>query len=531
MLYLNRKGDAMELKTESLYMEEKKGPAITQVTFDETYHLPDYLPDFFSVILSRGAVRLDESKCGNGHISVRGVLQFRILYRTGQGEWKISSLEGEYPFQETLTLEEAGEFDMPQTEVILEDLTVRMINARKLNIQALLEIQCSARTRLELQIPVGVAEPERCECLYQNQEFLELCYRGEEVCTIKEEVRLPSNKPNIRQILWQQTQLFGLNARVSAGEVILQGEIQVFVIYLGTQEDRMQWAQLRVPYQSRLEIPEASADMIPYLIADTQVIRCSVQTDADGEDREILVEADMPVKVWLYCDTSKNQLEDVYSLENQLIPNRKTAPIRRLQMKNESQCRVNDTLQVKNVEEEILQIGAGFGIVEPEHWEISPEGLRVEGTVRIQVFYMISSDTAPVGAMESLVPFQCQIEISDLDESSEVEFQTTLEHLSFLMKSAAEIEVQAIINVSALITKVQEESMICEITEETMDQTLEEKLPGIAGMILTKDSSLWEIAKKYHTTVAKIRETNHLEEEMELSGKKILVVKEVCNTI
>ena len=49
----------MELKTEALYMEEKKGPAITQVTFDETYHLPDYLPDFFSVILSRGDVRLD----------------------------------------------------------------------------------------------------------------------------------------------------------------------------------------------------------------------------------------------------------------------------------------------------------------------------------------------------------------------------------------------------------------------------------------------------------------------------------------
>ena len=123
----------MELKPEALYREEKKGPAITQVTFDETYHLPDYLPDFFSVILSRGDVRLDESKCGNGHIMVRGVLQFRVLYRTGQGEWKISSLEGEYPFQETLMLEEAGEFDMPQTEVFLEDLTVRMINARKLS--------------------------------------------------------------------------------------------------------------------------------------------------------------------------------------------------------------------------------------------------------------------------------------------------------------------------------------------------------------------------------------------------------------
>ena len=53
----------MELITESICVEEKKGPAITQVTFDETYHLPDYLPDFFSVILSDGSVQVEESKC------------------------------------------------------------------------------------------------------------------------------------------------------------------------------------------------------------------------------------------------------------------------------------------------------------------------------------------------------------------------------------------------------------------------------------------------------------------------------------
>lgn len=519
----------MELKTEALYMEEKKGPAITQVTFDETYHLPDYLPDFFSVILSRGDVRLDESKCGNGHIMVRGVLQFRVLYRTGQGEWKISSLEGEYPFQETLMLEEAGEFDMPQTEVFLEDLTVRMINARKLNIQALLEIHCTARTRLELQIPVGMEQEESCEHLYRKKEFLELCYRGEELCAMREEVRLPSNKPNIRQLLWQQAQLFGMNVRVAAGEVTVQGELQVFVIYLGMQEDRMQWAEMRVPYQCRLEIPEASPDMVSYLTADPGAIRCSVQADADGEERVILAEADIPIRMWLYRDISKNQLEDVYSLEKQLIPKRKPVKIRQLHMKNESQCRVNDTLQIKNTEEEVLQIGAGFGTVEPEHWEISPNGLMIEGTVRMQVFYMVSSDSAPVGAMESLVPFQCQMEMQDLDETCEIEIQTTLEHLSFLMKNASEIEVQAIINVSALVTKLKEEELISAIEEEAADAQADEKLPGIVGLILTGSSELWEFAKKYHTTVSAIRKTNELEEETELNGRKILVVKQVLD--
>lgn len=183
----------MELRTEKVYTEEKKGPATTQLTFDETYHLPDYLPDFFSVILSRGQIRMDETKCSQGHVQVQGTLQFRVLYRTGQNEWNICSLEGEIPFHEMMTLDEAKEFDMAQTEAILEDLTVRMINARKLNIRALVEIKVWARERVELNIPVAIDSEYPLEELHNTEVYLELCYRGTERWKLKEEVRLPSN--------------------------------------------------------------------------------------------------------------------------------------------------------------------------------------------------------------------------------------------------------------------------------------------------------------------------------------------------
>lgn len=129
--------------------------------------------------------------------------------------------------------------------------------------------------------------------------------------------------------------------------------------------------------------------------------------------------------------------------------------------------------------------------------------------------------------MESLIPFQCQMEMQNLDETCEIEIQTTLEHLSFLMKNTSEIEVQAMINVDALVTKLKEEKLISAIEVETVDAKAEEKLPGIVGLILTGSSDLWEIAKKYHTTVSAIRKTNELDEEMEINGRKILVVKEV----
>lgn len=88
---------------------------------------------------------------------------------------------------------------------------------------------------------------------------------------------------------------------------------------------------------------------------------------------------------------------------------------------------------------------------------------------------------------------------------------------------------QAIINVSALVTKLKEEELISAIEEEAADAQADEKLPGIVGLILTGSSELWEIAKKYHTTVSAIRKTNELEEETELNGRKILVVKQVLD--
>ena len=77
----------------------------------------------------------------------------------------------------------------------------------------------------------------------------------------------------------------------------------------------------------------------------------------------------------------------------------------------------------------------------------------MEGTVRVSVLYLTSSDVAPVGAVEGLVPFQCEIEIPGIQPFYQIELQTGLEHLTFLMKSGTELEVQAVVNVEVLVTK------------------------------------------------------------------------------
>lgn len=74
----------------------------------------------------------------------------------------------------------------------------------------------------------------------------------------------------------------------------------------------------------------------------------------------------------------------------------------------------------------------------------------MEGTVWVSILYLTSSDAAPVGAAEGLVPFQYDVEIPEMKSFYQIELQTGLAHLSFLMKSGTELEVQAVVDIETL---------------------------------------------------------------------------------
>ena len=53
-----------------------------------------------------------------------------------------------------------------------------------------------------------------------------------------------------------------------------------------------------------------------------------------------------------------------------------------------------------------------------------------------------------------------------------------------------------------------------------------EKRPGIIGYIVRDGDILWDLAKRYNTTVEGIKEVNELESEEIKSGDRILIFKE-----
>ena len=95
----------MELKKKYIHMSHEKGRAMSQVTLDDDYNVPESKPDIVRIITTKGAIHLEEAKAETGHVLLRGNLGFQVLYRSDGEENDIAYLEGEIPFSETVNLD------------------------------------------------------------------------------------------------------------------------------------------------------------------------------------------------------------------------------------------------------------------------------------------------------------------------------------------------------------------------------------------------------------------------------------------
>lgn len=129
----------MELRKKNLHMMQKKSEAQNQITFDEDYNVPDQKADIGQIIQKKGEVEIEQVQVSEGKAVIQGQLIFRLLYVADNPGKTVSSLEGKLSIEETLHLDKVQSGDKVCLKWEIEDLTIHLINSRKLNVKAIVE--------------------------------------------------------------------------------------------------------------------------------------------------------------------------------------------------------------------------------------------------------------------------------------------------------------------------------------------------------------------------------------------------------
>lgn len=518
----------MDLAKKYIHMNREKGKAVTQITLDDDFNVPDMKPDLIRIILDKGELKLDETTITQDHVWLKGVLKFSLLYRSDQEEGKINTMNGEIPFQESLAIDGANEYDTAKLKWEMEDLSIGIINSRKLSVKALVVLKAVIDEIYDEELITGVDQEGGVQILGQTLTAMELFLSKKDTFRFKEEILLPSNKPNIRQILWKSVQLRGVETRLMDQQMNIKGEALVFVLYEGEdEEEHLQWMETALPFSGVIDCNGATEDMVSDITYDVSVLELEAKPDYDGEERMLHLELVLDLEIQIFTEEETQIVADLYAVNEKLTPVYQDTVFEKLLLKNSSKCKVSEKMSIDKNQEPILQICASEGYAVAEQSEIVDGGIQVEGTLQVTILYVTADDRMPIASIKDIMPFHYLIEVPGIHKGCRYHLQTGLDQLTTVMSDSAQVEVKAVLNLNCIVFEQQEVKKITEVEQAPLNMEELQESPGIIGYIVKEGDQLWDIAKENYTTISEIVKTNQLSSEQIRDGDKILIIKTV----
>lgn len=515
----------MEFNQNQMNISRTKSLKTVQNTLETDLNVSDSKQDVEKLIETRGEVILHSVEPIVDKIRLTGELVTHILYAVQGGG--ISCFSHFFPFEEEVYMADVTPEDTIKAEGEIDDLTISIINSRKLAIKSVLTFQIRSIDMDTISGAEEVFGEENVQVLRTPQSMTGLIVNKKDMVRLKDEVSILANKPNISEILWERVCLRSKEVRLGKEKISLKGELLLFVLYRGEGENlpyqTMEW---ELPFETELPCKECDANMIDTIKVKLGSCQLDIKPDHDGEQRVIALECSLELDIRIYEEKEMNFIVDLYSPMKKWELEENTFTFEKLIMRNNSRTRLNRMIQIQGKGSSILQICHVNGTVKIDDMVYTERGIQVDGILSISVLYISGEDKYPINSFSTMIPFSHLIEIPTLEKEDLYELSGSIEQLTALMVDANEIEIKAELSLDTIAFKKKTGHAIIGAKELPFDEKAFSQLPGMVVYIVKPQDTLWKIAKRYDTTMEHLKEMNELENDDIKIGERIFIAKE-----
>lgn len=515
----------MELIKRNIHMDCQKCKASTQITLEDDVNISDSRPDAYRIVMDRGNLVIDEIKVSDDHVNVKGRLQFKILYLTEEKKGDISTMEGSIPFEEQLYMEGVENGDSVSVDWDIEDLTIGLINSRKISVQSLIMLKTHCEEIRDEETAVDLESNEPVEFRKKNLDIAAMTICKKDIFRIKEEVEIPGSFPNILSMIWWEATPCNVEFKMLSDKITVQGEIRAFFLYRGEgEDDEICHYETVLPFSGSIDCMGAEEGMIPEIRYQADCREMLVQPDFDGEERVITFEICLNLAICAYEEEQLSLLSDVYGVSKEIAVTERDATFRRLltkaggKMKLAAQFRPEESIPIAR----ILHTSAKVQITQQD---VVIGGIEITGAVHLQILFESTGEEEKYGMIKESIPFIYLLEIDGADENCIYTLRTDAEQVSVSLIDGSEIDVKCMLFFGGNIYSSIREKIVEQISVSEVDAEKMAELPGIAIYMVREGESLWDIGKRYYVPVSALIQTNQLNSEDVKPGDRILIVK------
>lgn len=515
----------LELTKKNIHMDCIKAKAGNQIAIEDDVNIPDLRPDIDKVIFQSGVIRLEEVKPGNDQVALKGSLAVHILYQSEEEEEPFSKIETELPFDELFHMDGVSASDSICVKYELEDLSVGIINSRKISVRVLVTLELLARAIYDEAAAVDVETSLATEYRKKPLNVLETTVCKKDIFRFRHEETIPTQFPNVLEILYASVVPVNLECIPEEGKMMVRGNMRLFFLYTPDgDEESSRYFETTVPLQEEIVCSGLDAQMIPSVGIMMSDVNYEVKSDYDGEDRIIAIEAAFDLDMKAYEEKTYDILADMYCVTKDIQTECKDAMFLQLLQNKQARTRVKERIELE--EADCTNLIHHEETVNLEDVEIEEGKLNLSGNMQIRCLYASDPEMKEFHYVERDIPFDYTLDNVDLTGKE-------LHHEIFMQVAQADItmldpktiECNATINMNLLLLEEKKETIIvgAEVSDFMPDQM--QNLPGMVIYIVKSGDSLWKIGKEYFIPVEEIKRLNELTTDEIHPGDRLLLMK------
>lgn len=507
----------------------KEKIASAEVIFSDTneqsveldYILPDYYPEIFRILKCITEPQITSYNIDNDKLSYEMTVCIRILY-CAENNCAVHTINQKLTYSKKIDVGKSC--SNPEISIIpqINFINCRAVNPRRIDIRGAVS---TAVTVTGINCKEVVSDVSGGNVQLKK---ISLSYPSDHLNTIKQfavsdKFDVGLSKPTIVDIIRNNATITSIDKKVIADKLIVKGEIHINMLYTCQQNDAdsIEAMQFTMPFSQVIDL-EGIDDRFDCML-NAEIVSCEIIPCSDGDGNSRIAEC--IINIIISCSAYKTStaefVVDEYSTTYTTHSERTDISIETSPSPINSICVLKNT--INSTDNEIACIYDAWCTLKNFSATSDVDGkcIQINGT-SMCIAIVKNKEGNPV-ILEKEESFTSSVPVEDMSKLSKINIRLTPISCSYTLSSDNTIEIKSELRVTGCIKNY---VVITGITDiEVNEEELVDKNNNYAIKIYytAENEDLWEIAKKYCTSVSAIIEENEIEDDMITGSGMILI--------
>jgi len=474
--------------------------------------LPEYCPDILRILKCTVEPSVHSAQATGERVAVEGAARVHVLYAAEDST--LQSFEQTYPFTRASEIAGLGENAAIRAAVKTEFANARAVSPRRLDIHGMLSIHQQARRRREDAVLTQLSGGG-IQALGDTIKLSSLEALHNTIFPLNEVIEVAPENPPVDQILLRRASVIPTEVKAIKNKLLVKGNLDTTVVYNSRGvKDPVRVAHT-MPISQIIEAPGVTEQTANTLRLRVNSLDVTPKPDSNGAARLMEIAARVAADIKGYVPVELQVVKDAYSTLGGIALDTRRLETRELVESFREPFLAKHSFDFSDGIQGVQLLTAELS---PPEIGIQGDSVQVSGKLKLHAVY--SNQEGQVENAEKQLPYTFRRVIKKNGGNLGAEVDVDLLNIQESV-NGDHLEVRAELVVNGDVYAAGTATVV-----NAVNANEEEVLPARSPLTIyfaAEGEPVWDIAKRYRTTVDSIRQENELTSDHAMAGQMLLI--------